>query len=179
MKNDTKSLNVLKLFANYGFRKVSMSDIAKAAELSRQSIYNQFGSKEAALDWAVTECMEEVANTAISELQEAEGNAKDALAAAYQRWIGDQIPLLNGTPHGGEILDAAMASQSEAKRNYEDEFLQAVALFLLKSGVSESRAQADDQAFVLGIAAKGLMLKSETSEAFAQGMARVIAVLFD
>lgn len=179
MNKQNSALDVLRLFATYGFRKASMSDIARAADLSRQSIYNQHGSKEAVLDWAVTTFLDDVTNSVIEGLRSATGDTSDVLARSFQAWTGDYVPLLRGTPHGAEILETALSSVANAARDYEGEFAGALAAFILKRGVCPTETAAEDVAYVLGIASKGLLLKSETSEAYAAGMSRVIAVIVE
>lgn len=179
MTTDSNAANLLALFATYGFRKVSMSDIAKVAEVSRQSIYNQFGSKEAVLEWAVTAFLDEVIDSAVHRLKTSEGQAAEVLALSFQAWTGDHVPLLRGTPHGAEILDKAISSVAKAPRYYEQEFADAVAAFLCERGLSPTKASAEEATYVLSLASKGLLLKSETSEAYSLGMERVIKVLFD
>jgi AcrR family transcriptional regulator len=45
-------------FARYGFRKTSMEDLARASRVSRQALYNHFGSKAALADWAAQTLIE-------------------------------------------------------------------------------------------------------------------------
>lgn len=176
---EKNSADVLTLFATYGFRKASMNDIASAADLSRQSIYNRFGSKEAVLEWAVTTYMSEVTDTAIDRLNTSKGRPAEVLALTFQAWIGDHVPLLRGTPHGAEILDKAIRTAARATRDYEGEIADAIAAFLHEKGLSPSRAAAEETTYVLSLASKGLLLKCETSEAYSTGMERVIKALFD
>jgi len=177
MHENRNALNVLDLFATYGFKKTSMSEIANAAGMSRQSIYNQFGSKEAALDWAVKTFLGEVADTAVHRLQSSDGSPSEVLLAAFQDWIGTHVPLLRGTPHGAEILDTAIQAAAHSTRDYEREFSDAVITYMLDSGLFSTVREATEAAFVLHVAAKGLLIKSETSQGFAQAMERVIRVL--
>ena len=44
--NDTLLDGAMQQFARHGFEKTSMSDIAKAAGISRTSLYNHFPAKE-------------------------------------------------------------------------------------------------------------------------------------
>lgn len=176
---ENSAFEVLRLFAAYGFRKSSMGDIAKAAGLSRQSIYNQFGSKEAVLDWAVGTMLEHVTQSAVDCLKAGDGTPVEVLTRAFQAWIGDHVPLIRGTPHGAEILDGAIASAAKSSRNYEQEFLSAVAGFLQSNNAFPDKDKAQDVAFVLHVASKGLLLKSETSDAFEADMSRVIQTLLD
>lgn len=178
MPNDSNALNVLTLFANYGFRKASMSEIATAAGLSRQSIYNQFGSKEAVLDWAVTSFLDAIIDDALHCLETMDGSASQTLVSAYQAWSGDHLPLMRGTPHGSELLDQTKSAAERSARDYEGEFTRAVEWFLLAQGMAPSEEAAKDAAYVLNLASKGLLLKVGTPENYAQSLKRVIGVLF-
>ena len=51
MNPDAEHFKVIEVFSNYGFRKTSMSDLAEAAGVSRQTLYNRFKSKEDILHW--------------------------------------------------------------------------------------------------------------------------------
>ena len=45
-KKENIRRSAIELFQNHGFKKVSISDIAKRADVSQVTIYNHFGSKE-------------------------------------------------------------------------------------------------------------------------------------
>ncbi|MES0824012.1 TetR/AcrR family transcriptional regulator [Ruegeria sp. SCP11] len=178
MPKDSNALNVLTLFANYGFRKASMNEIATAAGLSRQSIYNQFGSKEAVLDWAVTSFLDTITDRALHCLGTADAPATQTLVSAYQAWIGDHLPLVRGTPHGAELLDQTKSAAESSTRDYEGEFTRAIETFLLTRGMAPSEEAAKDAAYVLNLASKGLLLKVGTPDDYARSLERVINVLF-
>lgn len=173
---DTQARDVLALFATYGVRKTSMGEIAAAAGLSRQSIYNQHGSKAAVLDWAVSTFLGEITDRAVAALG-AEGAPEAVLAAGFRAWVGDHVEMLRGTPHGGALLETAIAaatqSAAEGGRDYEGAFAAAVTAVLDRQGL----AGAEDRSFVLQAASKGLLLKCRTAEAYSAGMARVVAVV--
>ena len=177
MKKTSMALNILTLFAQYSFRKSSMSEIAKAAGISRQSLYNQFGSKEEILDWAVISYFTDIADAAIAILTDEKGDAVQLLADAYQKWIGESVPLLRGTPHGAEILDYVIESVTASSRDFEQEFAIALIQFLKKTGLAQHEQDAEDLAYLLHLASKGLLLKCENSDQFSAGMSRVIRVL--
>lgn len=175
MNKPSQARDVLTLFATYSFRKASMEEIAHAAGLSRQSIYNQHGSKEAVLNWALASFLEEITDQAVACLGK-NVVALDALRDAFQGWIGDNVEMMRGTPHGGELLETAIASAANSDRDYEAEFSSAVEHFLVaRALVPDVRAR--DVNFVLQMAAKGLLLKSKTSEDFKNGMSRVIGAV--
>lgn len=176
MTNDENSrfMNVLMLFATYGFRKASMGDIANAAGLSRQSIYNQFGSKEAVFDWATGNMLDQITTDALQILANANGAPDAVLSDAFQAWIGDYVQIINGTPHGGDILEAAKATAAEASRDHEQEITDGLVIFLEQHTNASSAFEADEAVFVLMSASKGLLLKTETADAFKADMQRVI-----
>lgn len=155
-----------------------MSDIAHAVGLSRQSIYNQFGSKEAVLDWTINTFLSNVTEEAVQTLQEAEGLPEKVLSNAFQIWIGNHVPIWRGTPHGAEILELAIDSAGRASTDFEETFSNAVSSFLLSSGLSQNASEAKDMTYVMNLASKGLMLKCQTSEAYTTGMLRVLRTLF-
>lgn len=178
MKKPADPTKVLSVFAQYGFRKVSMNDIATAAGLSRQSIYNQYGSKENVLDCSVNAFLSDVVTDALRVLQANDGDALQVLSDAFQAALGDHIWILQGSPHGSEILDMAMETAKRATTDYEGLVSDAVAAFALSRGLAETPAAASDAAYVLMMASRGLLRKSETSAEYRAGMTRVLHAFF-
>jgi len=176
--NDDKSVNdILTVFARYGFKKTSMEDIARAARISRQSIYNRFGSKEAVFEWVVVTFISNLLKGVAKTLQAPNPAPLVSLAQAYDIWAGSQIPLLSGTGHGAEILDLAIATAHRAPTDYENEFATLISVFLQESGLARDPVFAENKMFVLNLASKGLLLKSTSTEAFSQDMKRVISTI--
>lgn len=98
----------LPVFVRFGFRKTSMSDIARAAAISRASLYLSFSSKEelfrAGSVRAHTQTLDEVA-TVIG----GHGSALDRIAAAvgvFQRML---IAPFGGSADADELFAANMA----------------------------------------------------------------------
>lgn len=154
-----------------------MTDIAEAAGLSRQSIYNQFGSKDAVLDWAVSTVLTDATQAALGALADAQGDPQDVIVNAFQLGIGDYVPIWRGTPHGTQILELAIDSTDCSEMDYEDVFLGALSAFLLQTGLTASQSNADDLAFLLASVAKGLLLNSSVSEEFKADMTRAVRVI--
>ena len=174
---DYESVNsVLSQFAKFGFRKTSMDDIARAAGLSRQSVYNRFGSKEGAFKWALSAFLQHILEAATSALSDNKASPKEALLAAYQRWIGDHVEMIISTDHGMELMEQAIQSSQEATTDAEDTFYSAVASFLIKHEMISppNIAIAADVTFALSAASKGLMMKTRTPQEFADAMRRVV-----
>lgn len=168
---------VLAQFAKFGFRRTSMDDIASAAGLSRQTVYNRFGSKEGAFAWVLSAFLGHLLEAALTELEPADRPAEEALLAAYERWIGDHVELMVKTDHGLELLDQALQAKEGANSDVERRFAERVAAFLRERGVAATADQADDITFLLSVAGKGIMLKSATAPEFSASMARVIGLI--
>lgn len=153
-----------------------MEDLARAAGLSRQSLYKKFGSKEAILDWAMEEAIKASFEAANQALGNRDKTPIDRLADAFDRWTGDHVLALRGTAHGSEILEMAVAHHRDNGLSADDAFNEAVIGFLMEQGYAQNQQQAEDGCFALTTAGKGLLLKSATPEQFRQGMERIIRV---
>ncbi|TLP45638.1 MULTISPECIES: TetR/AcrR family transcriptional regulator [Cohaesibacter] len=171
---------VMMVFCQYGFRKASMEDIAKAAGVSRQSIYKKFGSKEKVFEWVIEATMQAALTGALQALSHADNPLAQRMADAFDQWIGSFVSILHSTQHGGEILDRAIDTVSQCGSSHDESFYRALEDLMLEADLVRDRKAAADKAFVLGMASKGVMLKTETGDAFRLDMERIIkTVLID
>lgn len=177
MENHDSPLTVITVFAHYGFRKASMADLAEAVGVSRQTLYNRFKTKDAVFDWAVDSYARQKREAAIAELQDANVSVETCLLNAYSRWGGDSMVLLHSSPHGMEILDLGFASIKRANTDHIAVFEVALANFLVNRGICKDHGRAADVTFVLTVASKGVMLKSETVQEYQNDMARIIRAM--
>jgi len=174
-----KPREMLKMFAQYGVRKTSMEDIARAAGVSRQYIYKRFGSKEGAFEWVLTVYIEDIADRALEALKDSSSaTPKDRLCAFFDHWSGEVVPIISNTAHGAEILDAGMRHARTAGNDWEGEVMLKLAAFLVECGLSKSMDLAIEQTFAMNMATKGIILETESSQEFSTEMTRVVHVLF-
>ncbi|SFO12762.1 transcriptional regulator, TetR family [Cohaesibacter marisflavi] len=168
---------VVMIFCQYGFRKASMEDIAKAADLSRQSIYKKFKSKEGVFEWAIMALTQDAHSAAMAALNDESQQGPVRIIEAFDRWAGDFVPMIRGTPHGSEVLERALEIFRD-KGHAGDELLYAnMARLLIKCELASSRQQADDKVFALSASAKGLLLRAESPQEFTVGMARIVKAI--
>ncbi|MCF6327445.1 MAG: TetR/AcrR family transcriptional regulator [Devosiaceae bacterium] len=165
---------ILTVFIRYGFKKTSMADIARAAELSRQSIYNRFGSKEAVFDWVVETSAREVLHQVRTVLSAPKEKPLETLVMVYDIWLGNYVSLSSGAGHGAEIMDLAIASKSASTSTREEEFAILVAEFILECDLAKDISSAQNKVLVLKFASKGLFLIAKSTEEFSQNMRRII-----
>lgn len=169
-------MKVMEVFSNYGFRKTSMSDLAEAAGVSRQTLYNRFTSKEDILSWAMTGVSDASADLAIAALT-ADGSAQDRIVAFFTRWIGDYAPKIHGAPHGAEIFDMAMTLKHSGEKEPASVIRCQEALVQYLVGMGKTAGEAEDAAFTMMLGGKGLMLIAQDTETFVAGMRRVVGVV--
>ena len=169
--------NVAAVFAHYGFRKASMDDLARAVGVSRQTLYNRFKTKEAVRDWAMEGFSRHMLALAAAELENDRATVTACLIEAFNRWKGDHIALLRSAPHGAEILHIATEALKNVKNSPIAEFEQRIVAFLVRRKACAERKRAQDVAYTLDMASKGLMVTAESPDAFAAGMKRIIKAL--
>ena len=175
----TEYRSVIDVFAHYGFRRSSMEDLSQAVGVSRQTLYKRFGTKEAVRDWAVGGFVQAMLRLAEAELAAEDRPVEVCLLNAFMRWTGDHVTLLRTAPHGSEILDIGAAALRASRHDPVGTFEARVTGFLVARGVTTDRKDAAEIAYVLAMAAKGLLMACETSDGFAAGMGRIIALLLN
>ena len=163
---------VLTAFATYGFRKASMADLAEAAGVSRQTLYNRFHDKETVLAWAVTAWAEEAEDQALAALSDDTAPADQRLVAFFVAWLGTSVPVVRGLPHGPEIFDRAKALLEGDGDETSLKLWPALVRFLEDQRLTGQAAL--DCAYVLLLASKGLILKVKDVDGYADGMGRVV-----
>src|ERR1700752_2789802 len=78
----------LEVFGRYGFRKASMDDIARSADISRQGLYLHFASKDALFRAAVRRALETALEDASRRLDEEGVGLERRAVAALDAWLG-------------------------------------------------------------------------------------------
>ena len=110
------------LFLRYGYKRVSMADIAEAVGISRPALYNIFKNKEdifsgVFLRW-VDETILEIEN-GISELSTSE----DKLKYAFELWTVRPFDIVNTSPEAKELIECtfgfARSTQREGYARFE------------------------------------------------------------
>ena len=110
----------LEVFGRYGFRKTSMDEVARSADISRQGLYLYFASKEALFRAAVRQELDTALGEASRCLDE-EGVALDQrVVATLDAWLGRYVGSLlasdisalmqNPAVQIGDMVDAAVAA---------------------------------------------------------------------
>jgi TetR/AcrR family transcriptional regulator of autoinduction and epiphytic fitness len=98
----------LEVFGRYGFRKTSMDEVARSADISRQGLYLYFASKEALFRAAVRRELD----TALAEvsrcLDEEAVVLEDRVVAALDAWMGRFVGSMLASDIGNMLENSAM-----------------------------------------------------------------------
>lgn len=82
----------LATFARFGFRKTSMDDIARAAGLSRQALYDKFTNKEDLFRAAMKRGLENALGAAKAKLA-SKAPIEERLVGAMEEWLGRYLEV--------------------------------------------------------------------------------------
>lgn len=161
-------------FAGYGYKRVSMEDIAQGAGLSRTALYQHFRNKEdifRSLSWRYfQECL-----AAFGAALAQDGPAEQVLVAAFVAKDGKFMDVVLGTPHGRELLDAGFAVSAEIAHEAEGRITDLLAGWIgaRGDGLGDARAAA---AMVMA-ALKGLKFSAGSLADYREGQAMLARML--
>ncbi len=151
-----------KLFFQHGLKKVSMSDIADAAGVSRPTLYSVFANKEAVISALLSIHLEKNHAETLKRLP-GQNDLRGQLECIFKIWIMDPFASAIDTPGGremmGTISDYAPAEFEVVYTDFEKYVLE-----ILKPHIkSKSEMSAKDLARILTMATKGLKASSEST----------------
>ena len=111
-----------KVFLRYGFRRTTMADLAKAAQMSRPAFYLIFPSKEEAFLAVVKRFIAEM----LDEIRRGIPRFKTAeqkLAFAFDVWFARPFEMIQASPDASDILETgseiACGEMTQAKTDFE------------------------------------------------------------
>jgi AcrR family transcriptional regulator len=98
----------LEVFGRYGFRKTSMDEVARSADISRQGLYLYFASKEALFRAAVRQELDTALAEASHRLCEENVALEDRVVAALDAWMGRFVGSVLASDIGNMLENSAM-----------------------------------------------------------------------
>lgn len=166
------------VFARHGFRKASMDEVARAAEVSRQGLYLHFPTKEDLFRETIRYALERHLRNATVALAHADQPLEERLVSAFDGYIG---PCLDGS----DALDGLLSPDCRLTGELVDEmsscFVQQIAQVIEGSAVMETYGRcglsAVDLATMLMATSRGLKTRVESRALFVEGMRKAIRAL--
>jgi len=145
-------------FIRFGFRKTSMEEVARAADVSRQALYLHYATKEALFGAAVRHALETGLEAASAKLGDPSLSLEEKLAGAFDAWVGRFVGIVGSDV--GDLEEASDVVVGPLIAEHEERFVEAVAKAIRASGLPRAYRAA-------GIGAKQL---AETLSATARGL---------
>lgn len=168
-------------FTNYGFKRTSMDDIARAASVSRPTLYAYFKNKQAIL-LAVSEGIHEATLANIELALTSPDSLSQRLLAGFEAWTEPYTSILFGSPHGAELIGAGSAVASDISAEARARFHTLLAGCLKaaqKAGEIELKKASlsfDDAAELLILSLNGLSASGADSAAHTKRLKNLVRV---
>lgn len=160
----------LTVFMRYGYRKTSMDEVARAAQVSRQGLYLHFATKEELFRATVQHTLETALAAATAALGDSSLRLKDRLVRAFDEQMGRYVGMMG--PGASDLAEVG-GELGSVLAHYENLFLEAVARTLRASGLlaayKATGLTARQLADTLYATSRGLKY-SPNREAFVAGM---------
>lgn len=154
----------LLIFARYGYRKTSMEDVARAADISRPGLYFYFASKQDLFRAAVTHALDGDVAAAERSLADTDRSLGVRLIEAFDQWTGRYVGPL--TKDVSILMENNPDLLGPISTEYPIRFAQMVT-DALTAAVSPDRGDvASDVAQTLLSMARGIKHEASTREEF-------------
>lgn len=150
-----------KLFFRHGLKKVSMSDIAEASDLSRPSLYTVFANKEAVITALLNIHIEKNHKETFKRLP-GQKNLRSQLECLFKIWIIDPFASAIDSDGGKEMMETISDFAPEAFAVVYQDFEKYVVELLKPHVKSGGELNAKDLAHILTMATKGLKTSSKS-----------------
>ena len=175
----------LEVFGRYGFRKASMDEIARSADISRQGLYLHFANKDALFRAAVRQQLDTALGDVSRCLNEEGVGLERRAVAALDAWLGRYVGSMLGSDIGnllqnpamqlGDMVDPAVAA-------FDAQFAAAIAAAMSENDRRRLGVTPEEIAGALHTVAQGAKYlsnaRAESREGFIARMTAAVRVVF-
>jgi AcrR family transcriptional regulator len=165
----------LLVFARYGYRKASMDDVARAADISRPGLYFYFASKQELFRAAVTHALDGDVAAAQRALADTGRPLRDRLIEAFDHWTGRYIGPL--TKDIATLIESNPDLLGPIVTEYPVRFARLVTDAVTLGLPADRRGMASDVAQTLLSTAIGIKHQVSTREEFLARMTAGVSLL--
>jgi TetR/AcrR family transcriptional regulator, regulator of autoinduction and epiphytic fitness len=175
----------LPVFGRYGFRKASMDEIARSADISRQGLYLRFASKDALFRAAVRHELDTALGEVSRCLDEEGVGLERRVVAALDAWLGRYVGSMLTLDLGSLLQNPAMRLGdvvNPAVGSFDDRLAAAIAAAMSENDVKRLGVTPEEIAAALLTVAQGARYLSnalaESREEFVGRLTAAVHVLF-
>ncbi len=178
-KNDDRIIAAARqVFMRYGFKRVTMGEIAAAAGMSRAALYLVYPSKGDVLTAVVTR----VFAAMLDEIRHGLGRfatAEEQLTFALDVWCVAQFELVQASPDAKDLYESSYQFAAEVTARATADFVALVAGVLEPLVRQQARLALSSVqiAQILASAVPGLKVSVTTTEQFRSMIARLITIV--
>ncbi|MGR6919918.1 TetR/AcrR family transcriptional regulator [[Actinomadura] parvosata] len=169
----------LQVFARYGFRKASMDEVARAADISRPGLYFLFATKEELFRATVEHELQQGIAAVTDALSAPHLSLRERLVAAFDRWLGRYIEP--GASDVGVLIETSAAPVGGLLAEYAARFdlLVATAIARHADAIRAEHGTPEAVATVLHAIATGLKHQVTDREEFNERMDTAIHLILE
>ncbi|MEB0032791.1 TetR/AcrR family transcriptional regulator [Undibacterium sp. RTI2.1] len=164
-KRDAMLLAARNTFLRYGYKRVTMNDLALAAGISRPALYLIFKNKEEIFNGVYEHWVKET----LAEIEEKIAILKtpeEKLHLAFELWTVGPFELMLESSEAAELMECAFEfAQESLKQGYRafEEVLLPVLMSHSKFQENKTKVSAEKTAHILSSAARGFKLAAKDS----------------
>lgn len=134
-------LAAFEAFRMYGYKRVSMEDIARGAGMSRAALYQHFRNKRDIFR-SLMRVYFEMATAGLAAALHGAPDLETAFTGAFEAQGGEIMEALMSSPHGDEFLDEKASSAADVVEEGKAALAQMMADWLIRM-VEEGKADAE------------------------------------
>ncbi len=162
------------VFLRYGYRKTSMDDVARAADISRQGLYLHFPSKEELFGQAATWLAEQILAATRASLARHDLPIEERLTGAFTALHAQRDGSQMSLEHMNEIVATAQQLIGPVLEAFDEALLDELERAIASSGIAErwgaSGVTARSLAQHLHAASHGLKQRAKTAAEYQDGI---------
>jgi AcrR family transcriptional regulator len=160
------------VFVRYGFRKTSMEEVARAAQVSRQGLYLHFSTKEDLFREAVRHTLRLSLDAALAALHDPSRDLEAKLVGAFDAVVGKYVGMTGAS--ATELAETAGALLGPVLEDHDNRFRDAVAKTISQGKLAAAYRHvgltARQLADVVGAVGRGLKHSCGSQVEFHEGM---------
>jgi TetR/AcrR family transcriptional regulator, regulator of autoinduction and epiphytic fitness len=175
----------LEVFGRYGFRKASMDEIARSADISRQGLYVHFANKDALFRAAVRQEFDIALGEVSRRLNEEGVGLERRVVGALDAWLGRYVGSMLASDIGNLLQDPAMQLGDlvdPASAAFDDRLAAAIAAAMSERDGKRLGVTPEEVAGTLHTVAQGAKYlsnaRAESREEFVARMTAAVRVVF-
>jgi AcrR family transcriptional regulator len=172
----------LQVFGQYGYRRTSMDDVAREADIAKGTIYLSFTSKEEVFQ-ALSERLSQRMLVGAEAASRRPGTTADKLAAMHAAWFGTYADTISRSPHAAELLDAKHRLSADLVADAASRYKRLVRDVLTDAAVAgeldlePAGLTADTAAELLIASARGLQSSAASPAAYRRYLNALVRVM--